>query len=296
MTDAWRPPGGEILHAGLRVRRLRGEGATFVLLHGLAGSGRYFGAAFDALADAGCVVAPDLLGFGGSPRPPTAQYDGREHAAAVREALESLDVRRPIVAVGHSAGALVALRLAADWPDAVRGVVAFSPPIYRDATEARRRIARLSLYVRLLAMDGPLARAICRWHCRHPTAARRLFQMMRPDLPPEIAGDATLHTWESYSGTLRHLIFAADARHHLERTAAPLLLVAGDRDRTMDRDLLAEIARDRSSARLEIWAGAHDLPLSSAEASVSAVRDFARRVERAERRRKRSEPAVVHAP
>ena len=39
----------------------QGEGRPVLLLHGLAGSQRYFGAAFDALGREGRLVVPDLL-------------------------------------------------------------------------------------------------------------------------------------------------------------------------------------------------------------------------------------------
>jgi hypothetical protein len=66
-VQAWRPGGGRRLRAGpLAVRVIGDDGPATVLLHGLTGSGDWWGADFDRLADGGRLVIPDLLGFGAS--------------------------------------------------------------------------------------------------------------------------------------------------------------------------------------------------------------------------------------
>lgn len=66
----WRQPRGELHHGTLAVRALGDPTApALVLLHGLAGSNLYWGAAYDELAADSFLVVPDLLGFGSSPRP-----------------------------------------------------------------------------------------------------------------------------------------------------------------------------------------------------------------------------------
>src|SRR5688572_2143511 len=95
----------------LHVRTLGERGQVIVLLHGLAGSERYYGAAFDALASDARLVVPDLLGFGKSPKPPSG-YGPDQHSAALGETLDALGVDAPVLLVGHSAGALVALAFA----------------------------------------------------------------------------------------------------------------------------------------------------------------------------------------
>ncbi len=94
---------------------------TFVLLHGLGGSHLSWIQAAPGLAGLGRVLAPDLPGFGRSPR------DGR--------ATRLMDQRRwlsrfldeavtgPVVLAGNSMGGVVALLEAALEPDRVAGVV-----------------------------------------------------------------------------------------------------------------------------------------------------------------------------
>ena len=99
------------------------SGPPVLLLHG-SGPGTT-AAAWDplvaALAPRHRVMAPDLLGFGESPRP-----EGSLRAAWTRQALElvdSLGVTSFAVA-GNSAGAAIALSIAAARPHAVTRVVA----------------------------------------------------------------------------------------------------------------------------------------------------------------------------
>ncbi len=273
----WSAPGGELRDLWLHVR-LAGRGApAFVLLHGLAGSHRYFGAAFDALAEVGRLVVPDLLGFGGSRERDRGEYGLDAHADAVRATLESLDVEAPIVVGAHSVGVLVALRLARICP-AVRGLVAFGPPLYRTPAQARDHVARLGLLVRLFAMETVWARRICTWMCRHRETAAHLAQWLRPDLPEEIARDGVAHDWASYSGTLRALVLAAPGLRDLEHLSLPVRLIAGESDRVVELDLLRRIAADVPNVTLELWPGGHDLPLVAPERCVEAIRALGREV------------------
>lgn len=268
----WSPPRGELRDVRLRVRVL-GEGArTFVLLHGLAGSNRYFGAAFDSLAMDGRLVVPDLLGFGGSLDRAGGDYGPDAHAEAVMQALGELEVKPPIHLCAHSVGTPIALRIAALWPDAVRGVVAFGPPLFSTREEARAHISRLGLWVRLFALETVGARIACAWMCRHREAAASIAQWMRPDLPPAIARDGVLHRWDSYMGSLRHLILETPGIADLERVAAPVVLIAGQEDRVVDASFLRSLADAHENVRFESWPGGHDLPLSSPERCVEAVR------------------------
>src|SRR4051812_34374220 len=99
------------------------SGPPVLLLHG-SGPGTT-AAAWDplvaALAPRHRVIAPDLLGFGESPRP-----EGSLRAAWTRQALELVDSLgvTSFAVVGNSAGAAIALSVAAARPHAVTRVVA----------------------------------------------------------------------------------------------------------------------------------------------------------------------------
>lgn len=276
--DLWKPPNGRVSDAGLRVRTLGAAPPTFVLLHGLAASMRYFGGDYDQLAHEGRLIVPDLLGFGESPHPPDGNYDADQHATAVLDCLKQVSARGPLCLVGHSAGTLVALRVArlleGAMEDArregggriaeitVEKVIAISPPLYASSDVARRKITELGWYLRLFATDTVAARLICRFMCRHPERAAQWFGRLRPDLPPAVTRDATSHTWESYSRTLKNLVFANPGPEDLRALKAPIELIVGDRDEIVDHDYLKCLAQEGDNVRLQIWQADHELPLT----------------------------------
>ncbi len=274
-SQAWYAPHGDLRTGPLAVRAL-GQGPPTLLLHGLLGSNRYWSGAFDRLADRGQLLAPDLLGFGASPRP-LSGYGPDEHGRALIDSLRELHVsERPLV-VGHSLGALLAIWMACNHPDLVRGVVAFGPPLFRSPQHARRQIARVGGLERLFALDNRAATWVARTACRNlcgarPRLAATLFSMMRPGLPDPLAEDATRHSWVSYSETLRRVILAADGAEWLASARSPVLIVAGTRDRYVDQTFLSELADRHPHVHLRVWAGeGHDLPLSQPERCLSAI-------------------------
>ncbi len=109
-----------ILHAAETGPAGRGSGRPVVLLHGLFGSARNFGAIARRLGEGARVLALDLRNHGASPHAPDMRY-----AAMAADVLETLAARDalPAVLIGHSMGGKVAMRAALDRPDAVAGLV-----------------------------------------------------------------------------------------------------------------------------------------------------------------------------
>lgn len=266
----WAPSAGRT-HLGPLAYRTVGEGPpTVVLLHGLAGSGRYWGAAFDELAGTGQVVVPDLLGFGRSPRP-DGPYGVPEHVDAVVACLDELDVRRPVLLATHSFGGIVALAVAAERPELVGRIVAFGPPWYPDPGQASSRLALMGPMARLFALDTPWGRRVCDIVCAHRDLAARLSVIARPDLPPAVAADGVQHNWSSYQGSLG-VIRAAPAPHLLASSRVPIRVVIGDRDRIPDLVYLTALADAGRLEGLDVWPGGHDLPLTAPGRAVAHIR------------------------
>jgi pimeloyl-ACP methyl ester carboxylesterase len=273
----WAPPSVPGRTLGLHVRDLGTGEPPIVLLHGLAASGRYFGAAFEALASDHRMVVPDLLGFGRSPRPKLASYTVAEHVAAVLSVLDSLSVSRRIWAVGHSTGAILALELASLHPDRVAGVIAFGPPIFASREEARRRMTQMGWVVRLMTVETRVARAFCDWVCAHRNWAAWLAPIARPDLPAPIARDGVQHTWTSYSATLLRVVLESDSAHAVATASVPVHLVTGLDDPVPDRARLEQLDRDHAHVHLHAWPGGHDLPLTRPDRCVALIRELADR-------------------
>ncbi len=269
----WAPPAGRLHGGALAARDLGGGRApAVVLLHGLTGSNRYWSATFDQLARQGRLIVPDLLGFGRSPRPATG-YTADAHADAVAACLREHRVEAPVLVVGHSFGALIALRLASRHPALVGGLVALAPPLYPDAATARRRLARGGPLHGLLAFDAPWSRATCEWAHTHPVLTTRLFRAAAPMMPAPLVADSLAHSAASYFESMERVLLAAEGDRWLAAAAVPVRMVAGDEDHMVDRPHLARLARRHAGATLASWPGAgHHLPLERPEACLAEVR------------------------
>lgn len=95
-------------------------GARTIFIHGSPGLGEEWMSFLAAVPDGQLYLAPDRPGFGGS---------GKEAVSDLRQQAESLapllgtSSQPPVVLVGYSYGGPVALRLAADHPDRVKGLL-----------------------------------------------------------------------------------------------------------------------------------------------------------------------------
>ena len=127
------PPTGRFVTVdGVRLHYIeKGEGPPVVLLHGNVVTAEDFrtSGVLELLARRHRVIAFDRPGFGYSDRPHGSAWSARAQADLLRDALVVLGIKRPVV-LGHSWGAAVALALALNHPDDVRGLVLLSGYYY----------------------------------------------------------------------------------------------------------------------------------------------------------------------
>lgn len=120
---------GEFVSAnGLRlyVRRIRNEGPTLVLLHGLTDSGACWNRVAAQLTPEFDIVALDLRAHGLSDAPASG-YASSDHAQDVIGIIETLGLGSTTL-IGHSLGADTAIQVALLRPDLVRRLVLEDPP------------------------------------------------------------------------------------------------------------------------------------------------------------------------
>jgi pimeloyl-ACP methyl ester carboxylesterase len=101
-----------------------GAGPPVALIHGLAGSARWWERNVDALARHHLVAAVDLVGFGQNRRflgLPEVLPPFPDVTALLARWLETFG--EPVHVMGHSMGGQLAIRLAAERPDLVRSLV-----------------------------------------------------------------------------------------------------------------------------------------------------------------------------
>jgi haloalkane dehalogenase len=110
---------------GLRLAHIdEGEGAPVVFLHGEPTWSFLWRKVIPPVRDAGFrCVAPDLVGFGRSDKPPDIDfYSYDSHVALAGTLLEDLDLRG-VTMVVHDWGGPIGLRLAVEQPDRVDRLV-----------------------------------------------------------------------------------------------------------------------------------------------------------------------------
>jgi pimeloyl-ACP methyl ester carboxylesterase len=107
----------------LRVDEWPGRGRAVVCIHGLTANHTCWASVAEVLSPAHRVVAYDLRGRGDSDKPAQG-YSLEHHGRDLLALLDRLQLTRPIL-VGHSLGAMIALRFAVHFPRRVARLVLF---------------------------------------------------------------------------------------------------------------------------------------------------------------------------
>lgn len=129
LPDFPYPPRYVELAGGLRMAYVTAgpaDGPVVLLLHGEPSWSFLYRKVMPVLAAGGLrAVVPDLIGFGRSDKPDSADaHSYAAHVEWVRELVfDALDLRG-VTVVGQDWGGLIGLRLAAEHPDRVAGIVA----------------------------------------------------------------------------------------------------------------------------------------------------------------------------
>ena len=119
------------------------EARTYVLVHGIGVSSRYFRPLAAQLAKSGRVFLIDLPGYGAAPDP-RRDVTIADHADVLAGFLTQLQVDDPVI-VGHSWGAQVVSMLAERHPGIPRTVVMLSPTLEPSARTVGKAIGHLLL-------------------------------------------------------------------------------------------------------------------------------------------------------
>ena len=235
-----------------------------VLLHGIGSSVEDWESQIPFFSSYCRVVAPDLRGFGHSPK--ARDYSVSAFSADVWALLGRLGIQRFNV-IGHSMGGAVALQMAVERPERVERLVLADTL----ASFKIDSVGKLGLYWYRLAMMkifGParLSEAV----------SMRLFpRPEQAELRHRLAGRSALNDRDVYVRTIR-AIKGWTVMDQLSRLTMPVLILAAEEDYFPVRDA-QRLAQTLPNARLEVFEHAHHhLPLECAERFNATVLRFLR--------------------
>ncbi|MFG2088729.1 MULTISPECIES: alpha/beta fold hydrolase [unclassified Spirillospora] len=204
------------------------DAPALVLIHGLAGSTRWWDSFVPELAGSYRVLRVDLLGHGRSAKPSGEGYAIPEQGRRVGEVLDRLGVEHALV-VGHSTGGSVATALAEQRRDLVSAVALIDSGPRLDAFVSDGFVGRL-LFVPAV---GQLL-----WRFRTDRVVRQglgtAFSRRGYDVPQQLVDDVRAMTYHALTATSRAADDFLERRALPDRLAAlgkPLLVMFGEEDR-----------------------------------------------------------------
>lgn len=237
--DTTRPSGQFVEVDGLQVHYIaRGKGRPVVLIHGNGTMAEDFAICglIAQLAKRYRVIAIDRPGFGHTDRPRHRIWTADAQARLVRRVLERLGILRPVV-LGHSWGTIVSLALAAQAPEAVRGLVLLSGYYY-----ATRRADVAMITPLALPGVGDAARSLvpaALGHLLAPQVFRHVFspQAIPASFQARFPVGLSIHPTQaraSAEDTASMNTAAALLRPHYRGLRVPLAILSGDADAIVD--------------------------------------------------------------
>jgi 3-oxoadipate enol-lactonase len=237
----------------------RGSGApALVFVHGWQADRTVWNELIDALGPEAHVLAIDARGSGES-HDATGPYRLERFAADLRDVIEARELG-PVVLVGHSMGATVALRFAVDAPDLVCGLVLIAPVPASGGGYSPKGAA----YLRSTAGDPAAAREwLARTFAQPPDEATLERLCAAAAQTPR---DVALESFESWA----HADFA-EATRAIE---APALVIAPEHDARTARERVADLLPNARYAVVPDCA--HYAMLERPKAIAALIREFLR--------------------
>ncbi len=265
--------------AGLRwhVQQF-GTGPVLLLLHGTGAATHSWRGLAPLLAPHFTVIAPDLPGHGFTGDARAGQLSLPGMARALGALLHALDAR-PVLVVGHSAGAAIAARMALDGSVAPAGLVSLNGALLPLPGLPGLVFSPLA---KLLALN-PLVPRFFAWRGAERAAVRRLIDGTGSTLDPvglELYGRLIRRSGH-VAGALGMMASwdLAPLARDLPRLQTPLLLVTGTNDRTIAPSETGRVqARLPAAEALSLPGLGHLAHEEHPAAIADAILAFARRV------------------
>jgi pimeloyl-ACP methyl ester carboxylesterase len=240
--------------------RIPGGGVPLVLVHGLGDRDESWAPMLKRLKKAGFhVYAPDLLGYGRSPKPADGDYTMEGEAKFVYDFIQALGLQKTDLG-GWSMGGWIALDLAHDHPEVLDRVVVFDAAGLKFQPQYP-----LTIFDPKTSED-----------------AQRLWSLMEPEakpLPESVRADLMRRLQENQWVVSRNMTAMTTSKTFVDAILPtlpePLLIVWGDRDQLTPLALGEQMHALDPHSELDVVEGCGHLAPGLCAARVApAVADF----------------------
>jgi pimeloyl-ACP methyl ester carboxylesterase len=223
-------------------------GPALLLLPGPTDSWRSYEFVLEHLPPSIHAVAVSQRGHGDSDKPPHG-YRVEDFAADVVPLLDALGIERAVLA-GHSGSCLVARRVAIDTPDRVAGLVLeASPTTLVGNADLQEFVGTV-----VAGMRDPIDPAVAR-SLILATASKRVDDEMVDQLAADLCMVPACVWHEMFAALLQY-----DDSDELGRIRAPTLLIWGDGDQIVGREMQDRLVRRIPDATLLVYPGCSHTP------------------------------------
>ena len=243
------------------------EGASLVVLPGPMDSWRSYSPVLDRFSPSIRVVALSQRGHGDSDKPQTG-YRVEDFASDLEQLFDRLGMEQAVVA-GHSGSCLVARRVALDHPERIAGLVLEASPTTLSGNPNLGRFIESVVSTLRDPIDPAFARSF-------------VAETSSENLPPALLAELTTELLKVPARVWRETFIGLQTYNDMvevERIAVPTLLVWGDADQLVTREMQNSLARRIRGAELRIYEGVGHTPRW--EDPVRFAHDVAAFVERA---------------
>jgi pimeloyl-ACP methyl ester carboxylesterase len=248
------------LHADVLASELKSV-ATVLFIHGIGNKGRAWDEVIAKLPKNIKVVTVDLLGFGQSPSPSWAIYNARTQARSVLTTFLKLRLRGPIIIVGHSLGALVAVDVARRYPLIVRSLILCSPPFYQLHEDEKRLLPRVDYVL------TNIYRTVKKYPKKflQIAAIAMRYKLINNDF------SVTNENIDSYMETLGATIINQTSFADVMKLKLPINILHGTLDPVVVARNLKELARDNPNIKLKSVLAGHEIKGRMVDETVKAI-------------------------
>ena len=251
------------------AKKTYGSGQPVLLLHGFAGSHKHWNKVIINIPqDKFHIIAPDSIGFGISDKPSKLSYDIDDHSMPLAKNILK-EINEPIILVGHSMGAMIALRIAKLHPGKVNKLVLINPPIFRSPEHAKQVIRdNLTFFHKIYVskLGSPI------YLVRNNPLIKHLISssLTKDNNRSDIVGDYFNHSRRSFIRSIRNTLLTYSMYDDLEQIAVPTKYIYSHSDPLFDPTSLELIKKFLNIQAVEI-SGGHEIPFVNANAVAQEI-------------------------